>query len=254
MHRFFVPPEWLQHERISLTGSLAHQLTHVLRLRPGDEIVLLDDSGWAYQVELESVAPALAVARLVAKSWPDTEPRLRLVLYQALPKGRKLDWVLQKGTELGVTTFVPILAERCVTRTAYRPDGPRMARWRRIVREAAEQSGRTRIPKVSDIRVFAETCETKGDEALSLMACAREDAIPFGYLLRTMTDSPPEEVGLYVGPEGGFSGDEVQLAIRAGILPVSLGPRVLRTETAALVALSAILYALGELDRRLPRS
>lgn len=254
MHRFFVPPEWLREERMSLTGSLAHQLSRVLRLSPGDQIVLLDNSGWAYRVELESVAPDQTLARLLSKSEPEAEPRVRLVLYQALPKGRKLDWVLQKGTELGVSTFVPIIAERCVPRPADPIDGRRMARWRRIVKEAAEQSGRTRLPQVSPVRTFVEACEPPSAKALSLIACPCEDARPLGHVLRTRSGPPLEEVQLFVGPEGGFAPDEVQLAKRAGILSLSLGPRVLRTETAALVALSALLYALGELDRRVPKS
>ena len=248
MHRFFVSPECLQGETISLTGPLARRLSRVLRLCPGDQVILLDDSGWAYKVELEGVGPDQVAAHLVGASQPQTEPSTRLLLYQALPKAKKLDWVLQKGTELGVSTFVPLLAQRSVVRREERDAERKLARWRRIVTEAAEQSGRARLPKVLPPRSFVEACETPPPGALALMARVGDEAMPLGRALRPLLDrAAPLEVRLFVGPEGGFSPGEVARARQAGIVPVSLGPRVLRTETAGLVALSAILYALGDL-------
>lgn len=256
MHRFFVSPECLRDGRVSLTGSLGRQLSRVLRLRPSDHIVLLDDSGWAYEVELDRVTRGLATGHIVGAWEPRTEPSARLVLYQALPKGRKFDWILQKGTELGVSTFVPLVTERCVRARGKRDEGHKLARWRRIVAEAAEQSGRAHLPRVLQVTPFAEACEAPPSDALALMASVGDEAVPLSKALRSLEDAAPHlrvaaphlrEVRLYVGPEGGFAPREVALAREAGIVLVSLGPRILRTETAGLVALSAVLYALGDM-------
>lgn len=249
MHRFFVSPECLRDGRVSLTGSLGRQLSRVLRLRPSDHIVLLDDSGWAYEVELDRVTRGLATGHIVGAWEPRTEPPARLVLYQALPKGRKFDWILQKGTELGVSTFVPLVTERCVRARGKRDEGHKLARWRRIVAEAAEQSGRAHLPRVLQVTPFAEACEAPPSDALALMASVGDEAVPLSKALRSLEDAAQHlrEVRLYVGPEGGFAPGEVAMAREAGIVPVSLGPRILRTETAGLVALSAVLYALGDM-------
>lgn len=247
MHRFFVPPEWLAETPVSLTGPLAHQLIQVLRLRPGEEIALLDDTGREWGAEIAAVQPGWVTVHLGACTWPQTEAGVRIVICQALPREKKMDWVLQKGTELGVAAFVPVLTDRCALRQPARVDEGRMARWRAIVREAAEQSGRVRLPKVAPVQTFAQACEALGSGERAFIASVQPEAIP---LVRAMASrsSPPTEIRLFVGPEGGFTSEELRLAGSAGIAPVSLGPRTLRTETAALVAVTIILQELGELE------
>lgn len=248
MHRFFVPPDWLREESVRLTGSVARQLSQVLRMQPGDHIVLLDNSGLAHEVELHAVESDLVIAHVVATSQPRSEPRVVSVLYQALPKARKFEWVLQKGTELGISAFVPLITQRCLWKGAEQVTERRITRWRRIVTEAAEQSGRVRLPRVSPAMSFADVCRASIPvDVLALMAWVGEGATLLGDLLRCPDNLPPREIRLLVGPEGGFAPGEVELARRAGIVPVSLGPRVLRTETVGLVAFSIMLYALGEL-------
>jgi len=254
MHRFFVSPECLQGEAISLTGPLARRMGRVLRLSRGDHVVLLDDTGWAYEAELDAVTDQKVTARLVSSSQPQTELSTHLSLYQALPKARKLDWVLQKGTELGVSLFVPLFTQHCVVRSGDGDAQRKLARWRRIVAEAAEQSGRVRLPQVLPARSFAQVCQAPPPDALALMALVGHQATPLGRALRSLTTALPREVRVYVGPEGGFTADEAARARQVGIVPVSLGPRILRTETAGLVALSAILYALGDLGQAPPPS
>ena len=248
MQRFFVPASWLQEEGISLSGPLAHQLSRVLRLRPGAHIMLLDDSGWAYEVVLDHLSPERATAHIVAKSQPQTEPRLRLLLYQALSRESKFDWVLQKGTELGVSTFVPLLTERCLIRASEALSERKMARWQRIVTEAAEQSGRAHLPKVLAPKRLADACEDILADALALIAWVSPETRPLGQALHSLDGHGIQEIRLFIGPEGDFTPAEVEHARQAGVLPVSLGPRILRTETAGLVALSAILYVLGEMS------
>jgi len=247
MQRFFVPASWLQEEEISLSGPLAHQLSRVLRLRPGAHITLLDDSGWAYEVILDQLSPERATAHILAKTQPQTEPRLRLILYQALSRESKFDWVLQKGTELGVSTFVPLLTGRSLTRASETLNEHKIARWQRIVTEAAEQSGRARLSKVLAPQRLAAACEDIPAEALALIACVSPETSPLGQALRSMDDRGIQEIRLFIGPEGDFTPSEVERVRQAGVLPVSLGSRILRTETAGLVALSVILYVLGEM-------
>lgn len=248
MQRFFVPAPWLQAEEIVLTGPLAHQLSRVLRLRAGAHIALLDDSGWAYEVILDYVSPERATAHVVAKFQPQTEPRVRLYLYQALIRESKFDWVLQKGTEVGVSTFVPLLTERCLVKVSGTFSAHKMARWQRIVTEAAEQAGRARLPQIAPPVRLNEAWKNIPSGALAIIACLSPEAKPLGQVLSTLSGRDAQEVHLFIGPEGDFSPLEVECAQQAGVMPISLGPRILRAETAGLVALSAILYALGEMD------
>lgn len=158
MQRFFVPPEWLQRDPVVLSGATAHQVTRVLRMRPGDECLLLDDAGWAYRLVLEGFGPGQVTGRIVERLQPDTEPHISIWLHQALLTERKMDWVLQKGTELGVAVFAPIATERSVRGHRDAVDEAKLDRWRRIVKEAAEQSGRALLPALRPPESFAAAC------------------------------------------------------------------------------------------------
>ena len=246
MHRFFVPPEWLQHEPIVLTGPLAHQLGRVLRVKPGDHITLLDNTGWAYEIEITRVTGDQTLARLVSKAQPRTEPMTRLILYQALTREKKFDWALQKGVELGVAAFAPLLTERGLLNRAEQVRELKSERWGRIVTEAAEQSGRARLPELWPVQTVAEACAALPPSATALIACPGE-SLTLHDLEYTWRRSLPREVRLLIGPEGGFTAVEVALARRAGVTPISLGPRTLRTETAGLATAAIVLYILDNL-------
>jgi 16S rRNA (uracil1498-N3)-methyltransferase len=246
MQRFFVPPEALQTEPVRLSGDVAHQIARVLRLAPGDEIILLDNTGAAYLARLLTVTPRETTAAIVDVVTPTPEWGVRLALYQAMPRGKKIEWVLQKGTELGVSAFVPMISARCQGLTPDDFGEAKLARWRRIVAEAAEQSERAQLPAVQPAVPFAEAVQLAAQADLAIVATLHDTARPLREALGAL-EQAPASVALLIGPEGGFSPEEVMLAAQAGVAPISLGPRVLRTETAALVAFSAILYALGEL-------
>ncbi|NLD45121.1 MAG: 16S rRNA (uracil(1498)-N(3))-methyltransferase [Chloroflexi bacterium] len=250
MHRFFVPPEVLRDRApgdiIPLPKDITRQLGRVLRARPGEQIELLDDSGWACQAEITALTGREGTVRLLDRSLPDVEPRLRLTLYQALPKHRKFDWILQKGTELGAAAFVPLVTRFSDVRPEERTSAGKVARWQRIVTEAAEQSGRTRLPQVLPVAGFDEACLPPPAGVLALMPYEGEQQLSLEEALRPWHGAPPHEVRLIIGPEGGFAPEEVALARQQGLALVSLGPRILRVETAALAALAIVLYALGE--------
>lgn len=274
--RFFVPPEWLQGKDVILKGPIYHQVHRVLRLEPGDDVVLLDNSGWESVVRLREMGPEEGRGEVISRRLAMAEPKTKITLYQAVLKGRRFEFALQKGTELGLVEFVPIVTDRCIVAdldAAARKE----RRWRKILQEAAEQSGRGRIPHLRPALLFSRACERvrrtgglslllwEGGASVSLRALLGGEAQAveaLQALLAEMKTAPPEppapitgvarqrpfSVNLFVGPEGGFTEGEVTLARQYGILPVTLGPRILRAETAGLVAASAILYALGDLE------
>jgi len=243
MHRFFIPPEWIDQERVVIKGELVHQLRDVLRLRGGDHIAVLDNTGWEYEVAVARVTRA-HVAGVICEKRSVAEPGTRITLYQALLKGSKFEFILQKCTELGVSGFVPVLCERCVVG---HPRGGKAGRWQRIIAEAAEQSGRGKLPGLEPAVPFPQACRAAA--GVSLLAWEGKGASGLRPVLRSeISAKSPLEVNLFIGPEGGFSPSEAEFAQGCGILPITLGSRVLRAETAGLVAATAILYECGDLD------
>ena len=245
MHRFFVPPHSIKENRVALRGTIVHQIRDVLRMRPGDEIVLLDNSGFAHRAELVTIDRDTVRGRVIEKWKLETEPQARLTLYQGLLKGQKFEWVLQKGTEIGIVAFVPILTARCVVSAVNGVSDARVERWERIVVEAAEQAGRAALPHLSPATLFAHACAQATRGGLALIPWEDEHSRGLREALQNVPKS--KEISLFIGPEGGFAEEEIAVAQERGVIPVSLGPRILRAETAGLVAASAILYELGDL-------
>ncbi|MGB8648843.1 MAG: RsmE family RNA methyltransferase [Anaerolineae bacterium] len=241
MHRFFVSPGALSEGELILREAQAHQVHGVLRLHPGEIIVALDNTGREYRVELVQVSRALVRGRIVETLTESREARTELTLYQGLLKADKFEWILQKGTELGVAAFVPLVTERVIASDVSRN---KRARWERILVEAAEQSGRTRIPRLADATLFAVALkQAQAGGGCALIPWEGERAAD----LRTAL-CPQGSVHLFIGPEGGLSAGEIEQARSHAVQPITLGPRILRAETAGLVAASAILFARGEMD------
>ena len=244
MHRFFLPADWIAQSTVVITGKLVHQMRNVLRLGAGDHITALDNSGWEYEVELRKVDSSKVEGRVISKSLAVAEPGTKITLYQALLKGSNFELVLQKCTEIGVSGFVPVICERCI---AGEPDSKRLSRWRSIIREAAEQSGRGKLPVLHNPLGFIEAC--KSASGMALLPWEGERARGIGDVLRSRKKTENASVfSIFVGPEGGFSAEEVKFAQSCGVMPVSLGRRILRAETAGLVAAAITLYELGEMD------
>jgi 16S rRNA (uracil1498-N3)-methyltransferase len=248
-HRFFVPPELLRPSPIVLEGALAHQLGRVLRLRPGDEIELLDGQGEAWLVALEQVAPQRCTARELRRYRLATEPATRFVLYQGISKGQKLDWVWQKATELGASELVPMATARSIGAELRQVGSTRLDRLQRIAQEAAEQSGRARVPVVRPAIAFDEALSEREPGDLALVGALIPEAQPLPKVLAAR-ETPPTTVRLYIGPEGGLDDDEIAQARDQGVQPITMGPRTLRTETAGVALLAILAYALGEMEPR----
>lgn len=245
MYRFFVSPQAIKDNRVVLRGMIVHQIRDVLRMRPGDDIVLLDNSGWAHRAELVTIDRDAVRGRVIEKWKLETEPQAHITLYQGLLKGQKFEWVLQKGTEIGIRAFVPVLAARCVIGTVNDVSAARIERWERIIVEAAEQAGRAALPHLSNAVLFEQACAQAGAVGLALIPWEGEHSRGLREALQNVPKS--KEISLFIGPEGGFTEEEIATAQDRGVTPVSLGPRILRAETAGLVAASAILYELGDL-------
>jgi 16S rRNA (uracil1498-N3)-methyltransferase len=245
MHRFFVSPQAIRDNRVVMRGTVVHQIRDVLRMKPGDAFVLLDNSGYAYHAEIVTIDREALRGRVIEKWKLETEPRARLTLYQGLLKGQKFEWVLQKGTEIGIAAFVPVLAARCIVGSVEEVSAARLERWQKIVVEAAEQAGRAVLPPIGTAMLFAHACEYAARGGLSLIPYEGEHSRGLREGLANIPKS--KEINLFIGPEGGFTEEEIALAREHNILPVSLGPRILRAETAGLAAASAILYELGDL-------
>lgn len=250
-HRFFINRQQIRKDEAFLSGYQARQIHQVLRLRAGDRITVLDNEGWEYEIELQSARPDHVSGRVI-KSWQvESEPRLHLTLYQSMLKKDRFEWIVQKGTELGVSSFVPMVTERSVVRHN-RLKRNKMVRWQRIIREAAEQSGRGFLPTLSQPVDFATAVEEIQPGALAMIPWTGEGEATIATIVRAryaQDASPPGQIALFLGPEGGFSDDEIERARSADILPITLGPRILRAETAAIVAATLTLQAAGDLQR-----
>lgn len=243
-HRFFIPPNWITPPTVSLSGDPARQLTAVLRLQPGDLIIVLDNSGQEWQVRLTELHKTGVRGEIVSQRLCPAEPAVQLTLYQGTLKGQKFEWVLQKGTELGVSRFVPVICQRSVVREAAALAN-KQERWQRIIQEAAEQSGRGRLPRLEAALPFDQAVQHAASASLRLMPW--EEAVAAS-LKTVWPATPPASVALLIGPEGGFTAAEAGLAGLAGFHLIRLGPRLLRAETAGLAAAAAIMDRLGEWD------
>lgn len=241
MRRFFVPAEDLKGEVVPLSGETSHHLGSVLRLSPGEEVLLLDGRGTLCRSRIESLDRRSGTARVLQR-WHEDESAFPVRLFQALPKGEKMDLVLQKGTELGVAAFTPVLAGRSVSRPAAAREQKRQERWERIVREAARQCRRPRLPRLTPPLPLAEALNSCAEE-LRLMLW-EEESRP---LVDVLPADAPRSAAVLVGPEGGFAPREAEAARQAGFLPISIGPRILRTETAGFAVASILQYLYGDL-------
>lgn len=251
MHRFFAAEEAFTDRDVAITGADLNHL-RVLRLNPGDLIVVCNGDGIDYICRLATISAHEARAEILESYHSKAEPSLAVTLYQGLPKADKMDWIVQKCTEVGVSRFVPVSTARAVVELSGAKAAKRAERWRRIAEAAAKQSGRGRIPKVESVMSWTEALD-HADQSAKLAGPGRYFAvIPYELektstakaVFRSLRKIGITQAAVFVGPEGGFTEGEIQTAVERGIRPISLGPRILRTETAGLLACGCLLYEL----------
>jgi 16S rRNA (uracil1498-N3)-methyltransferase len=238
MPRVFVPSERLVGPRVVLDGDPHRHLVKVLRLQAGSDVQIFDGGGTEIEAKVLAVGPRTIELELGPRRAVALAPA-SITLLQAVAKGDRMDLIVQKATELGVARIVPVLAERSVAK----PRAGRTRRWQTIAQEAARQSGRADVPEVADPLTLAEA--VAGAPAGARFVLWEEE---HGQSLRRLLDGSAGAISLLVGPEGGFAVQEVVEARTQGFTPVGLGPRILRVETAAIVAIALVQAAAGGLD------
>lgn len=248
MHRFFVSPNAIAGQTVTFPEDTVHQISRVLRMQPGDRVVVLDNSGWERVVELEAIGRRDAAGQVVDKRLATGEPQVKITLYQSMLKKSKFELVLQKCTELGVVSFVPVISSRTVVGSLGGVSENKLERWERIITEAAEQCRRGRRPTLEDAQMFNHALsQAQRRGGLMLVPWEEEDSRSLKDVLQPdEVGERPLSIGIFIGPEGGFEEEEVALAKEAGAISVTLGPRILRAETAAIAVTAAVLYEFGE--------
>jgi 16S rRNA (uracil1498-N3)-methyltransferase len=245
MTRFFVPTSQIRDDLVYLEGSDHHHLQTVLRRTVGDEVQILNGKGEEWVARIVEMTARTTIAKLSGSTGKQTEPRLKLNLVQSLPKADKFEWIIQKNTEVGVSCFQPIVSERSLIRLDAATKAKKQERWQKIIQEAAEQSGRGIVPPLRPVLEWREFI-ARFPKGLVLLPWEGEQQRSLKDVLDAVT-ALPEQVGVIIGPEGGFAQSEVAALQKLGAIPITLGPRILRTETAGLVAVAALLYHFGEL-------
>ncbi len=242
MPRFFVPDGSVSDNIITISGDDARHIALSLRMAVGDGITVCDYSGNEYVCTLLQINPTLVRAEIRESRCCPAEPKISYVLYQALPKGDKMDTIVQKSVECGVRRIVPLMTERCISRPDDKSFAKKLERWNRISREAAGQCGRGIIPSVEGcIGIERLIAEGVDGSFLPLFFYEGDGTTPLPRVIRSLSDIP-NEIRMIVGSEGGFSADEAKALTDAGYIPVGLGKRILRCETAAQFVLACFCY------------
>jgi len=243
--RIYCPPIPDEDSAIELADDTVRYLKSVLRQGPGDEVLFFDGTGWEYRAVIERIESRKGAARIVARQRVPLEIPVRITLAQALPKGDKMEFIVQKATELGAARVIPFRSSRTIPRRTEERAAKRLERWRRIAAEAAEQCGRGDVPEIAATVSYAEALGMALPGSVKVLFWESETECSVREILKTEEARSAKEFFLVVGPEGGLSGEEAQAAREAGFLTASLGRLVLRVETAALAILAIFQYECG---------
>ena len=247
MYHFFVKPENILQDQILIDGSDVNHIRNVLRMKPGEEILLSDGEGHDYTCRIDSLSTDLIRCGIVAEEASGTESSVRVYLFQGLPKADKFEHIIQKSVELGVHQIIPVETARCVVKYDPKKLISKLERWNKISESAAKQSRRGIIPQVEPVMKFKEALSYAGD--LDLLLIPYENFKDMKETRQVLSRiKPGNSVGIFIGPEGGFEQSEVEslCSSHPNAYPISLGSRILRTETAPLMLLSVLLFAFEE--------
>ncbi|HHX18743.1 MAG TPA: 16S rRNA (uracil(1498)-N(3))-methyltransferase [Clostridium sp.] len=245
MSKFFVNSENISSDSIIITGEDVVHIKKVLRLNSGDNIIVSDGLGTDYHVQIQKIDLHTVDTKIISSFKNNSEPPVDIVLFQGLPKSDKMDYIIQKGVELGVKKIVPVITERTVVKISNNKDYKKKhQRWNRISMEAAKQCNRGIIPQVEYPIIFKEAIETLPNNGFRILPYEKEKSQGIKGILKEKSNS--KDIFIFIGPEGGFCDREIELALKNDFNIISLGPRILRTETAGVVVLSILMYELGD--------
>lgn len=245
MAKFFVNPEDVLEESILIKGSDVNHIKNVLRLTVGKEILISDRQGYEYECIIRDIDADIVTAQILNRILNHTEPAVETILFQSLVKGEKMEFVIQKSVEIGVTKIVPLVTQRCVVKLeSEKKLNNKIERWQKIAESAAKQSKRGIIPEVCMPMLLKEAVAfTKQQLGVGCIPYENEQSHHIKVFLQSID---AKSIGIFIGPEGGFTEEELALASSSGIKPITLGKRILRSETAGLVTLANIMYEMGE--------
>jgi 16S rRNA (uracil1498-N3)-methyltransferase len=244
-HRIFVSPENISQERIILRGELLKKVRLVLRLKPKDTLSVFDGTGFEYLAQIVSLTPHAGELKIVEKTHPPRKSPLEIHLGQAVPKSQKMDFIIQKTVELGVGEIHPFFSSRTIPRFNLSQAMKKVQRWQKIAQEASQQSGRIDIPTVNPPVEFVELLTLPSPASLKIIL--QKDSSHDSLKNFLTTNQNKRGIFFLVGPEGGFAPEEITRALDHGFKRISLGERILRTETVALTFLSILQYELGDM-------
>lgn len=243
MYHFFVTPEQVCEDTITIEGSDVNHIRNVLRMKIGEQLEISDGNNRRYLCEIAAMEKERILLHLLKEEEQDTELSSRIYLFQGLPKGDKMEWIVQKAVELGVHEIIPVATKRAVVKLDEKKAVKKVERWNSIAEGGAKQSGRSRIPNVASVMSFKEAVAY--GEQLDVLLIPYELAEGMEETKALIEQiQPGQSVGIFIGPEGGFEQEEVTYAMDHGAHAMTLGRRILRTETAALTTLSILMYHL----------
>ncbi len=241
MKRFFAETEG---GRVKLTGDEAHHAIHVMRMKKGDMFIACGGDETEYVSEITEITDDTVYADIKDIIRSAAEPKTKVTIFQGLPKGDKLELIIQKAVELGVYEIVPVQTKRAVVKIEDKKKAQKTQRWNKISESAAKQSGRGIVPEVKEPVSFKTAAEMMKDFDLSIVAYEEEREITLKSVLKSVENV--ETIGIFIGPEGGIAPEEFEVLTKNGAKSVTLGRRILRTETAPLAMLAMIMYEYGE--------
>ena len=242
MANFYITKEMINGSFATITGEEAKHIGKVLRMKKGDSVTLCDGEGTFYDARLTSFDEKSVTAEILSSRCAETEPKVKVTLYQGIPKNPKLETIIQKATEVGIVKIVPVDTNRAVAKIDKKE---KLERLRKIALEASKQSKRGIVPKVGNVLSFKDAVKEAKEAELSLIPYEEEEE---NSIKKALSGTSAKTISVMIGPEGGFDKEEIEFAKSMGVIPVTLGKRILRTETAGLVVSSVILYELGEME------
>lgn len=245
MYHFFVTPAQIEEGYAVITGQDVNHIRNVLRMKPGEKVGIRDGISRSYICELEELGTEEVRARILSEETDSSELPARIYLFQGLPKGDKMELIIQKAVELGAYQIIPVATRRAVVKLDKKKEESKLKRWNAIAESAAKQSGRMLVPEVAGVMTLSEALSMSREFEMNLIPYELEEGMAKTREILNQI-KPGMRVGVYIGPEGGFDVEEVEQAKACGVHPVTLGRRILRTETAGLTALSILMFQLEQ--------
>lgn len=245
MHHFFVSPEQVEGDLVRITGSDVNHMKNVLRIKPGEEVLLSDGTGRDYLCRVEALEAQEVKTLILRRDEEGRELPSRIWLFQGLPKSDKMEFIIQKAVELGAAGIVPVITRNVVVKLEPKKEEARLRRWQAIAESAAKQSKRSLVPEVLGLMTLKEAFDYVESRAygVRLIPYEHQEGME-GTRKELDAIRPGQDIAVFIGPEGGFDEKEIELALSKGVRPVSLGRRILRTETAGIAILSVLMMGL----------